>query len=47
MELHNDWHAENGSVGTVLCPWDCYDPPVEDDEEVKDSWLGWEKIPRS
>lgn len=25
-EIHNDWHAVNGSVGTVLCPWDCYDP---------------------
>ena len=25
-EIHNDWHAENGAVGTVLCPWDCYDP---------------------
>lgn len=30
--MHNDWHAENGAVGTVQCPWDCYDPPADYDE---------------
>ena len=34
--MHNDWHAENGAAGTVLCPWDCYDPFYDDDDDDDD-----------